>query len=693
MVLIVGATPYSQWQQTQPLLVQAGLALTDSCHLEDWYGQALSSPDQAIIERPVTPSAELTKQALAMLDSAVPSSVWGADSPDNVWLLEFWAQKSTASRFLLFYTRPEAALVEAMQQGVDPIDALQHWQRNTRQLLAFYRRNRRKALLIDASCALTEPQLFVETCVTTFNLVAKATDQPTLRIRQPSALLQLIAAQLIIQGPDLSALLAELEASATEIATEPQPRDENDFSSMFQEYLQPRLKTLQLATEKEQFILQLHQVKEELEATSLTAKTEAQIATDEKAVLSRQLAETQASQVKQQASAASQQASLISKLSAFETSHQDTEQENELLLLQLHQVQEELEATFLAAQAAEQTATDEKAALNRQLTEVLAGQSQRQASASSELDALKLKLTAFETSHQDSVQENELLLLQLHQVQEELEATFLAAQAAEQTVTDEKAARNRQRTEVLADQTQRQASTSSELDALKLKLTALETSHQDTEQENELLLLQLHQVQEELEHYFLQYQSLEEKIVLAESTRHVTESLALDRKLSKPGKIGKDRIKPLFHSSWYQKQAGKRTLPLAHYLKHGWKKQLSPHPLFDPQFYIEKHRLEDLNYCPLTHFIDVGHKLGYSPHPLFDSQWYLTEYPDVKESGINPLLHYLVCGANEGRDPSKAFHTDWYLATYPDVRESGMNPLLHFALHGKADERKQSPYQ
>lgn len=568
MVLIVGATPYSQWQQTQPLLAQAGLALTESRQLEDWYNQALSSPEHAMIERPITPDAELTTQARAMLDSAPTNTLWGVNNPDNVWLLEFWAQKSAANRFLLFYTRPETAVVQAMQQGVDPIEALQHWQNNTQQLLAFYRRNRRKALLVDVSHALENPEFFVESCANTFSLEVNAAELPTLTTQHPSPLLQLIAEQLIAQGPKLSSLLAELEASSTALATDPQLCSEYDFSVLFQEY---QLSGIQVST----------------------------------------LAEAQAAQAQQQA----ELAKLAAHAATLESSQQDTVQENELLLLQLHQVQEELEATFLTAQTAEQKANNEKVALNRQLTEALSGQSQQHTSASSELSALQSKLSA------------------------------------------------------------------------------LETSHQDTEQENELLLLQLHQVQEELEHYFLQYQSLEEKVSQAESTRHVTESLALDRKLSKPSKISKQKIKPLFHSTWYQKQAGKRTLPLAHYLKHGWKQQLSPHPLFDPQFYIEKHRLEDLQYCPLTHFIDVGHTLGYSPHPLFDSQWYLAEYPDVKESGTNPLLHYLACGANEGRNPSNAFHTDWYLATYPDVRESGINPLLHFALFGEADKRKQNPYQ
>ena len=41
----------------------------------------------------------------------------------------------------------------------------------------------------------------------------------------------------------------------------------------------------------------------------------------------------------------------------------------------------------------------------------------------------------------------------------------------------------------------------------------LETQLQEARQENELTLLQLHQVQEELEHYFLAHQAAEAKLV------------------------------------------------------------------------------------------------------------------------------------------------------------------------------------
>jgi hypothetical protein len=90
-----------------------------------------------------------------------------------------------------------------------------------------------------------------------------------------------------------------------------------------------------------------------------------------------------------------------------------SEEDNELLRLQLHQAQEELERQYLKCQMLEQV----KAQLEQE-EKALTGKKDEQA-----------KLLA------DSQEENELLLLQLHQVQEELEKQYLKCQALEHVQT------------------------------------------------------------------------------------------------------------------------------------------------------------------------------------------------------------------------------------------------------------------
>ncbi|MEM1380223.1 MAG: glycosyltransferase [Pseudomonadota bacterium] len=55
------------------------------------------------------------------------------------------------------------------------------------------------------------------------------------------------------------------------------------------------------------------------------------------------------------------------------------------------------------------------------------------------------------------------------------------------------------------------------------------------------------------------------------------------------------------------------------------------------------------------HFITEGFAKGYSPHPLFDPEWYLRQNADVAESGMLAFDHYMRSGAREGRLPSPLF--------------------------------------
>jgi DNA repair exonuclease SbcCD ATPase subunit len=157
------------------------------------------------------------------------------------------------------------------------------------------------------------------------------------------------------------------------------------------------------------------------------------------------------------------------------------------------------------------------------------------------------------------------LLLQLHQVQEELESQFLQSKEQLETLSAEKAALAKDKETLTRDKVTLTAARDEQsklaverggelarlqerLNALEAQHTALETSrkqleatrkqletshkeleatHKDTVEENELLLLQLHQVQEELEQYFLKYQEL--KGLQDELGAHTTTASDIDR--------------------------------------------------------------------------------------------------------------------------------------------------------------------
>lgn len=63
---------------------------------------------------------------------------------------------------------------------------------------------------------------------------------------------------------------------------------------------------------------------------------------------------------------------------------------------------------------------------------------------------------------------------------------------------------------------------------------------------------------------------------------------------------------------------------------------------------------------------------------LFDGNFYLTQYADVKASGMDLLQHYQQYGWHEGRNPNAFLDTSYYLSHNPDVKAAGMNPLQHY---------------
>lgn len=77
--------------------------------------------------------------------------------------------------------------------------------------------------------------------------------------------------------------------------------------------------------------------------------------------------------------------------------------------------------------------------------------------------------------------------------------------------------------------------------------------------------------------------------------------------------------------------------------------------------------------------------------PFFDADWYCEKYPDVAQSGINPAEHFIKFGAIEGRHSGPLFNTVFYVTHYGDVAASGQHPLLHYLRHGMEEQRETRP--
>ena len=80
--------------------------------------------------------------------------------------------------------------------------------------------------------------------------------------------------------------------------------------------------------------------------------------------------------------------------------------------------------------------------------------------------------------------------------------------------------------------------------------------------------------------------------------------------------------------------------PLAHYLEHGWREGVSPHPLFDETYYA---RWNAPGGPGLAHYLSEGERVGAWPNPAFDPVWYAQAAGQEGPDGA--LQHYVRIGA------------------------------------------------
>jgi hypothetical protein len=175
---------------------------------------------------------------------------------------------------------------------------------------------------------------------------------------------------------------------------------------------------------------------------------------------------------------------------------QQTRDEAELTLLQLHQVQEELEQLFLTDRQKQQLLdirSDELQSLQANIQAL-------QQELKPKVEHLEQQLHNRDCELQQMRDEAELTLLQLHQVQEELEQLFLTDRQKQQLLD----IRSDELQSLQANIQALQQDLQPKVNVLEQQLHNRDRDLQEARDDAELTLLQLHQVQEELERYFLQ---------------------------------------------------------------------------------------------------------------------------------------------------------------------------------------------
>ncbi|GHA12327.1 hypothetical protein [Oceanisphaera arctica] len=327
MQLIVGATPFSQWQHLKALLPLLGWNHNSSAKPEDW------------------------------------------DSNEPV----------AGSPCLLLYLPVHIAVAYALDEGKTPTAALQQWQDALHQSLLFYRRHRRKTLLINVMQAVHNPQELLKYCQQRFGITAGPVSlQP---MAPPSALHQLLAQQLIMQQREMADDLAELEAATTHLLEDTSTQEIN-IDQLYQQLIKQAQQSVQHSAllsrldEEEQknheVVTLLHSMQGELKVLQQQNTGYENALHQHKHQAESLGEELQRLQVtknvlKQKSDSAQ------AELHHIQQNKQDVEEENELILQQLHLVQEELERYYRD---------------NQQLAQQLAHQQQQLAENSQQLQKL-----------------------------------------------------------------------------------------------------------------------------------------------------------------------------------------------------------------------------------------------------------------------------------------------------------------
>ena len=484
---------HSDLELVSTLLQQAGMKLAqpadrgESIDITNWHDQALTLETEATEKSNsvINLGRFMDQMASDIFIANIKADPWGWADTRSTWLLDYWVNFDPRLYFVLVYVTPQQMLANVMSTSTETVsvDAIMAtWQAHYQQLLRFHLRNPQRSILVDAYESLQNPQAFLKHCEERWSLSFSSFYNKLLPIdTRHDSLALYISEQLTESYPEVISLQHEIAATLTRFSENEQLVPTLTGDNLIKSYraLQDRS----------------------------TELNHIQIAYEELAIVKTQLSHTI-------------------------TDYQQQQQENELLLSQLHQVQEELEAYFIKNEAGQkqvETLASQLATLNeayqRQKHLDLERQTQIKQLTQQHNEAITLYIKQQEeTSAERTIiqQENKLLLSQLHQVQKEREAYRLKNEVGHKQVDDltvkvTTLTQSAQQQSQLAKerQTQIEQLTQQYNDAVAnhLKQQEEETEKQKIiQQENELFLLQLHQVQEELERYFLQHQIVQQQL-------------------------------------------------------------------------------------------------------------------------------------------------------------------------------------
>ena len=355
-IVVTCGHPCSGFQLAYEALTQAGLARPQPSRRESLLPAALQEkifkandldPTGLNVKTQISPGKVWQDLAVDLFVGNMDQKNWGWADNRSVWLLDFWKELDPQVRFVLVYSTPEFALGKAISEGQassgEIESVLASWIAYHTEILRFYNRNTDRSLLVNISTTIQDPKTFIDKTMKMLGLdLAQLSREYLVDIDSAPAIAATLAKALIEDDNEVYALYRELE-SAADIADPDALALNAQKGRALEEYKVLLARIGKANAEVNENAEYINKLKDEQtrHTTELQSKIQQLTLTqsdyenlkDEHASLKRQLNDLQEKLKDAQPIVPNNQAELA--------------QENELLLLQLHQVQEELEHYFI----------------------------------------------------------------------------------------------------------------------------------------------------------------------------------------------------------------------------------------------------------------------------------------------------------------------------------------------------------
>lgn len=445
--ILVVAHPSAQAQQVFDLLKAAGVqealpsrreqlsaqALTETllkAHGLQWSNGQVPTDIESVEVSPMWQSL-----VLDLVLGNMDQPLWAWLDPQAVHLLDFWQQQSEHTVFMLVYDDIHNIYQQCLQGGADAspesINAkVQSWVAYNEALLQFHLRNPERSFLVHAKQVAQSAQSYVQ--------------QINQRVAAPLQLA--VGHSTASEKPVDTAEQPTSQLASTELQTQPsttaQPSTDGLTNWLIEQLVNTQSDALQLYEALQAAAnLPLAHVAGSAPAADAAALQQAWASFAAAQLQYRSnCQQVQNLQQQLQAQAQTMAEAAQQKLVALQAQLKNAEEENALLLEQLHKVQEELEKLYLQGKEDKKNLENQNAQIKK-LQEQLSAEQQTNKKDKDQLAAEQKKIKALQeqlakapsnqktdASVTELKEENDLLLKQLHIVQEELERYFLEIQ-------------------------------------------------------------------------------------------------------------------------------------------------------------------------------------------------------------------------------------------------------------------------